>query len=297
MFDAALNAQDAKGRSCCPDTLVPLAMMGVARCNLRSGNIRQGLRLCQELDDAVLYSEAGDILEQNKQYSDAASCFIKALQYERAAIIYTKHLVRADKGRISEAVAVMEKVHNDQINSAFAKACVAAGRYHEACQAYERAKDLDKVIELKLRHCDQVQAAFDLVRSGASSVGASLVAEYCQEGQDFRGAIEFLLLAGKSEEAFRLAQAHSLVEVFTAQLGDTIGAEEALQVALFYERAQDMGRAGRCVVFLLLLFAFRLTCFLVSALSDPVSHLNSALLPFLSFPQVLRHVRAVPQGA
>jgi len=247
MFDAALNAQDDKGRSCCPDALVPLAMMGVARCHLRSGNTRQGLRLCQELDSTVLNTEAGDILEQNKQFSEAAACFIKAQQFERAAYIYTKHLIRSDKGRIAEAVAVMEKVHNDQINSAFAKACVAAGRYSEACQAYERAKDLDKVIELKLRHLDQVQSAFDLVRQGASSAGASLVADYCQEGQDFRGAIEFMLLAGKSEEAFRLAQAHSLVDVYTSQLGDTIGAEEALQVAVHYERAQEHGRAGRCV--------------------------------------------------
>lgn len=157
MFDAALNAQDAKGRSCCPDALVPVAMMGVARCNLRSGNVRQGIRLCQELEDKVLYAEAGDILEQTKQYSEAASCFIKAENFERAAFIYTKHLIRADKGRIQEAVAVMEKVHNDQINSAFAKACVAAGRYPEACRSYERAKDVDKVIELKLRHLDQVQ--------------------------------------------------------------------------------------------------------------------------------------------
>ena len=247
MFDAALNAQDSRGRSCCPDALVPVAMMGVARCNLRGGNIRQGLRLCQELDDATLYSEAGDILEQNKQYAEAASCFIKAQQFERAAFIYTKFLIRADKGRIAEAVTVMEKVSNDQLNSAFAKACVAAGRFPEACAAYERAKDLDKVVELKLRHLDQVQAAFDLVRQGGSSVGASLVADYCQEGQDFRGAIEFLLLAGRSEDSFRLAQTHGLVDVYTAQLGDTIGAEEALQVAVFYEKAQDMGRAGRCV--------------------------------------------------
>ena len=145
MFDAALNAQDTKGRACCPEHLVPLAMAGVARCNLRAGNVRQGIRLCQELDDKVLYAEAGDILEQSKQHSEAAACFIKAENYERAAFIYNKHLIKADKGRIQEAVAVMEKVHNDQINSAFAKACVAAGRYAEACRSYERAKDIDKV--------------------------------------------------------------------------------------------------------------------------------------------------------
>ena len=90
-----------------------------------------------------------------------------------------------------------------------------------------------------------MQQAFDLVRAGASAAGASLVAEYCQEKQDIRGCIEFLLLAGKGDEAFKVAQAHSLVDVFASQLGETIGAEDALQVAQHYERAQDHGRAGR----------------------------------------------------
>ena len=91
----------------------------------------------------------------------------------------------------------------------------------------------------------QVQSAFDLVRQGASAQGALLVAEYCQEGSDFRGAIEFLLLANKPDEAFRLAQTHSLVETYAQVLGEQIGAEEALKVALYYEKAQDHGKAGR----------------------------------------------------
>jgi WD repeat-containing protein 19 len=139
----------------------------------------------------------------------------------------------------------MEKVNNDQLNAAFAKACVGAGRFEEAARAYERANDMDKVVELRLRNLDQVQSAFDLVRQGASAQGAQLVAEYCQEKSDFRGAIEFLLLANKSEEAFRLAQTNSLVEVYASLLGDGIGSDEAMQVAVSYEKAQDFGKAGR----------------------------------------------------
>ena len=90
------------------------------------------------------------------------------------------------------------------------------------------------------------------MRQGSSAAGASLVADYCQERQDIRGCIEFLLLAGKGDEAFKVAQQHSLVEVFAAQLGDTIGAEDALQVAQHYDKAQEPGKAGRCACPLLL---------------------------------------------
>jgi tetratricopeptide (TPR) repeat protein len=158
-------------------------------------------------------------------------------QYEHAAFIYTKYLVKNDKSKIDEAAKILEKVSNDQINSTFAKACVAAGRYQEAAKAYERAKDMDKVaifacaflttitfaitssqvIELKIRHLDQVQQAFDLIRQFPSSQGALLVAEYCMESKDYRGAIgncttvndnrmSYLLFIGQSFFCWRTSQ-------------------------------------------------------------------------------------------
>jgi len=101
------------------------------------------------------------------------------------------------------------------------------------------------VVELKLRHMDQVQQAFDLVRESASSQGAQYVADYCQETNDYRGAIEFLLLANKSDEAFKLAQSQSIVEAYCAFLGDGITAEDAMKVANYYEKTQKKGQAGR----------------------------------------------------
>ena len=181
--------------------------------------------------------------------------YIKGEQYERAADMYIKYLIKGDKNKISEAAVIMEKVKNDQLNASFAKACVSCGRYQEAVRAYERANDIDKVrtyfysivlfpsipfllapvfissplflfsflysflflfsflysflflfsfllfiqfplflffsflflsyfsqvVELKLRHLDEVQQAFDLVRGGGSAHGAQLVADYCIE--------------------------------------------------------------------------------------------------------------------
>ncbi|CAE7660587.1 WDR19, partial [Symbiodinium microadriaticum] len=245
LFESALNAVDNDGMGMCPEALAPVAMAGIARCNLRLGNIRQGIRLATEVGTATLYSECGDILELHKQYSEAASMFIKAGNHEKAAEIYVRHLITLDKNRLNEAIPIFQKVSNSQLNSSLAKACIAAGRFDEAAKAYERAKDFDKVVEIKLRHLDQVQQAFDLVREMASSEGATLVANYCLEVQNYRGAIEFFLMAKKSDEAFKLAQSHNQVDVYAGLLGENIPAEDALKVANFYEKAQDFGKAGK----------------------------------------------------
>ena len=244
MFETALDSEDGKGSSC-PEALAPVALRGVARCNLRLGNLRQGARIANEISDAQLYVECGDILEQQKQYVEAVQMYNKSEQWERSAFMYTKYIIKGDKSKIGEASAIMKKVRNDQLNAAFAKACAAAGRYDDALAAYERAGYVEKVVELNLRHLDQVQAAFDLVRSTASTEGALLVADYCSETSDFRGAIEFLLLANKHDDAFKLAQTQGLVEVYASQQGEGISAEHALKIAHYYEKAQEFGKAGR----------------------------------------------------
>lgn len=247
MFEDALQALDHDGNRVISDDAVPLAMMGIARCQLRLGNVRQGIRMANELDDKALFVDAGLILEQQKQYSEAASMYVKALSYEKAAQLYIHQLIKSDKGRINEASVILDKVDNNALNIAFGKVCALAGRFEDALRAYRRGKDVDKVVEIQLRHLDQVQQAFDLVRSTATAQGAQLVAEYCLEQQDIRGAVEFLLIANKSDEAFKLAQSHNMVDTYTSFLGENIPSEDAMKVAHYYEKAQDFGKAGRYV--------------------------------------------------
>lgn len=96
-----------------------------------------------------------------------------------------------------------------------------------------------------MRYLDQIQQAFDLVRESCSAQGAIVVAEYCQEIGDIRGAIEFLLIANKSEEAFKLAQDRNMMEAYATLQGENISSDDALKVAHYYEKAQDFGNAGR----------------------------------------------------
>ena len=212
---------------------------------MRLGNLRQGIRLCDEFKSRELYIECGDILEKQKQYAEAVALFIKAEEFEKAGYVYVNHLIKIDSSCIVEASKVMARVTNGHLNSSFGKACMAVKRYNDAVAAYERAKDYDKVVDLKLRHLDQIQDAFDIVRSSSSAQGAVLIADYCQETQDFGGAIEFSLIAGKSDDAFKLAQLHNKMDVYTSILGEQIGAEDAQKVAHHYEKIRDYGRAGK----------------------------------------------------
>jgi WD repeat-containing protein 19 len=152
-FEQAMHVQDAEGQNLCPQNLITVCMAGIARCNLRLGNLRQGIRLVQDLADPQLYTECGQILEQQKQYSEAAVMHLKAQNYDRAAEIFTNHLIVADKGRIAEAASILEKATNMQLNSKFAKVCATCGKYAEAAAAYERAQDWDKVSRPALVYC------------------------------------------------------------------------------------------------------------------------------------------------
>ena len=71
------------------------------------------------------------------------------------------------------------------------------------------------------------------------------MSDYCVEHHNYRGAIEFLLMAKKSDEAFKLAQSNNQVDTYASLLGENIPGEDALRVAHYYEKSQDFGKAGR----------------------------------------------------
>lgn len=154
LFESCLEVHTIGGNSlpACTGDMRVLVESGVCRCELRLGNLRKGINLALEIGKTILFQECGDILEQQKQYTEAADFHVKAHDFERAAYIYTKHIVKTDPSRIREAAAVLEKVRNDQLNIAFAKLSLAAGEYKYAVDAYTRANDLEKVQYL-LRIC------------------------------------------------------------------------------------------------------------------------------------------------
>jgi len=151
-----------------------------------------------------------------------------------------------------------------------------AKEYLEAAKAYERARDMDSVVRLLLDHLNAPERAAAIVRQTRSSEGATLIARYCTGVGDFRGAIEFLLLAKKRDDAFALASSHGEMELYVQALrvalaatvagtdptallaaaatgGETAAAalsavqlplEECVRVAGYYETKSEWAKAG-----------------------------------------------------
>eukprot|EP00952_Eustigmatos_sp_NYUAD-ZCMA_P003986 17468-Eustigmatos_ZCMA.PRE.1 len=113
-----------------------------------------------------------------------------------------------------------------KLHSQYAKACETERKFQEAAEAYEKAHDMDSVVRVCLEKLNDPEKAFSIVRRTASATGALMaliegsrpleqVAQYCQGIGDFRGAIEFLLMAQRSEESFNISKAQNQVETYT----------------------------------------------------------------------------------
>jgi WD repeat-containing protein 19 len=239
MYESGCNGVDENGTPMdVSDAQQQTCMAGIARMTLRLGDVRRGMRLATESQDKQLCRECGAILESMKQYADAAILYEKGEQYEKAVQIFimSKDLAKAEP--------LMDKVVTPKLHLQYAKAKEANGAFAAAAKAYELGRDLDSVVRLQLEHLSCPEKAFAIVRETSSAAGAQLVARYCQTVGDFRGAIEFLLMAKRSSEAFALAQTHNEMDVYSKTLGDDISPDEAMSIATFWENQGEPGKAG-----------------------------------------------------
>jgi tetratricopeptide (TPR) repeat protein len=109
----------------------------------------------------------------------------------------------------------------------FLQAKEASKDYAEAAKAYEKARDMDAVVRLLIDHLGAPERAGAIVRQTRSSEGAQLIAKYCKSVGDFRGAIEFLLLAKKRDESFALAAENNEMKLYVQGLRIALAASTA----------------------------------------------------------------------
>ncbi len=58
--------------------------------SLRCGSVREGVQICREVGHRTLTRECAEILEQMKQFSDAAALYEAGAYYDKAAYLYIK---------------------------------------------------------------------------------------------------------------------------------------------------------------------------------------------------------------
>eukprot|EP01116_Phalansterium_solitarium_P013666 TRINITY_DN3106_c0_g1_i10.p2 TRINITY_DN3106_c0_g1~~TRINITY_DN3106_c0_g1_i10.p2 ORF type:complete len:1339 (+),score=616.68 TRINITY_DN3106_c0_g1_i10:197-4213(+) len=224
------GANDEQDRQC---------TAGIIRMTLRLGDTQKGISMCLGVKDKTLYRECAAILESMKQYAEAAALYERGGVFEKAVTLYLQVKNHQAAG------ALIDKVTSPKLHGQYGKLMEEQRRYPDAEKAYSVAKEIDSVIRLNLEFLGNPEKAFNLARETRSPEGARLVAKFCQSKiGDFKTAIEFLLVAKLSDEAFVLAQKHNEMEKYTDVLGNAGTPEEYKRVAQYYESKNDLLNAG-----------------------------------------------------
>lgn len=119
-----------------------------------------------------------------------------------------------------------------------AKAKEAEKLYREAEKAYERANDWENIIRLNLEFLNNPERAKQVFREKCMLPSCSLkIAAYCETKGAKKEAIEFLILGGKRDNAFVIAQSHQEMDEYAkiVLMHNEKDVEEHLKIAQYYE--------------------------------------------------------------
>uniref|UniRef100_A0A8C5X1D6 WD repeat-containing protein 19 n=1 Tax=Malurus cyaneus samueli TaxID=2593467 RepID=A0A8C5X1D6_9PASS len=213
-------------------------LAGVAQMSIRMGDIRRGVNQAIKHPSRLLKRDCGAILENMKQFSEAAQLYEKGQYYDKAASVYIRCKNWAKVGEL------LPHVSSPKIHLQYAKAKEADGRYMEAVTAYEHAKQWDSVIRLYLDHLNNPEKAVTIVRETQSLEGAKMVARFFLQLGDYGSAIQFLVMSKCNNEAFTLAQQHNKMEIYADIISDTAN-EDYQSIALYFEAEKKHFQAGK----------------------------------------------------
>ncbi|NP_001253801.1 WD repeat-containing protein 19 isoform X1 [Macaca nemestrina] len=215
-------------------------LAGVAQMSIRMGDIRRGVNQALKHPSRVLKRDCGAILENMKQFSEAAQLYEKGLYYDKAASVYIRSKNWAKVGDL------LPHVSSPKIHLQYAKAKEADGRYKEAVVAYENAKQWQSVIRIYLDHLNNPEKAVSIVRETQSPDGAKMVARFFLQLGDYGSAIQFLVMSKCNNEAFTLAQQHNKMEIYADIIGSEDTTNEDYQsIALYFEGEKRYLQAGK----------------------------------------------------
>ena len=206
------------------------------------GDIQRGFSIAQNINEKNIVIEIAGVCENMKQWQEAAKLYQKGGLVEKAASIYIQMKM------FSAAAPLMDQITSPSILIMVAKAKEAEKNYKEAEAAFEKANDWENIIRLNLNNLNNPEKAKHIFRTKSQLPQcAQMIANYCETQGAKREAIEFLVLAGKREEAFIIAQSHQEMDEYAAIILriDDKNVEEHLKIAQFYEGKAQWGKAAQ----------------------------------------------------
>ncbi|EGR31945.1 WD repeat protein [Ichthyophthirius multifiliis] len=202
---------------------------GISRTSIKLGDIPRGVNIARELTDNNIIIEIAVVCENMKQYIEAAELYQKSGLLEKAASLYIQ------SKQFKLATPLMSQIKSPVLLKQYAKSKESEGAYNEAEQAYEQAESWEDVIRLNLDKLDNLGKAKAVLRNKCStSTVCQMVANVCEKQGNYDEHVEFMILAGKKEEAFLKAQQYNVMDSYADNMKE-FTLEERLRIAQFYE--------------------------------------------------------------
>ncbi|KAA0198003.1 hypothetical protein FBUS_08310, partial [Fasciolopsis buskii] len=218
-----------------------LCNAGIARNAIRLGDIKRGIQLAKDSNNPVLQKECADILEQSKQWQEAAALYELAGCYEAAVSVY----LRCKNYKKAGDLLLTKVVSAPRLQLQYAKAREADGAYREAVVAYEAAHDWDSVVRLQLDKLSNPDEAVRVVHETKSIEGAKMIAQYFTRINDHASAIRFLVMSKCLDAAFDLARKHKKMELYAEVIGTEGSISEYQSIACYFENEKNWYLAGK----------------------------------------------------
>ncbi|CAI9647951.1 WD repeat-containing protein dyf-2 [Caenorhabditis elegans] len=216
-----------------------ICQSGIARMAIKTGDLRRGVQLAKQLEGRVVKRDCAIILEQMKQYTEAAQLYEVGLFYDRAAAVCLKANAWAKVGEL------LDHVKSPKIHIQYGKIMEKEKKYKVAVKCYETGRDYDNQVRLLLDPLNDPDEAVRVVRESRSIEGAKLVAKFFVKLGDYNSAIQFLVMSQCVQEAFELAEKNNAVREYAKAIEQHGNISQALELAEYYNRVNDMFMAAK----------------------------------------------------
>ncbi|NWS47600.1 WDR19 protein, partial [Probosciger aterrimus] len=216
-------------------------LAGVAQMSIRMGDIRRGVNQAMKHPSRLLKRDCGAILENMKQFSEAAQLYEKGQYYDKAASVYIRCKNWAKVGEL------LPHVSSPKIHLQYAKAKEADGKRYYLCQLCSvRMRNLLILFTEQKFHFLHCTTTVNIVRETQSVDGAKMVARFFLQLGDYGSAIQFLVMSKCNNEAFTLAQQHNKMEIYADIISSESTTNEDYQsIALYFEEEKKHFQAGK----------------------------------------------------
>lgn len=222
---------------------------GTARCLIHTGSIKEGVEIALSSKNHEFTAVCANLCEESQNFNEAAQLYEKSGDAERAAALYIEK-----SKNLKAAGRLLPLLKSRNIIGIYAAAKEREGAFKEAEEAYAKGEDWENCVRLKVQKLNDLAGAFTIVRRTKSADAAALVANMCKKNGEFGAAVEFLVLAGNTSEAFELAEEHNVMFHFESALLKQIPLKDGVApiahqskfavIASHYDKEGRHGQAG-----------------------------------------------------